>query len=592
MKNIDLGKISIPLDHYASQGNAILGIRGSGKSYTGTYLAERLLDAGVPIVAFDPIGIWRYLRVPAKAGGRGYKVVVAGGEHSDIPLPAHGAAEIMRAAMRDGVSIVFDLYDVAMSKADWRRIVESVGKVLLYENKAHGLRHIFIEEAAEFVPQRVTDQGGVYSVVERLVRMGGNAQLGVTLINQRAEEVNKAVLELCDLLILHRQKGKNSLASLSKWMDVASVSNRSEVGASIPMLKAGECFIWPEGAEAPTKTMIPAKRTFHPDRRQMQKALAVEAKSADVSAFVTTMKTSLAHLAKEAEANDPKLLRARIFALERDLKKGHPAHAGKPGAGKAELAAEFKRGLEAGRAEPDAKGYAEGHVDGVLAARLKVEAEITKTLRVDHLIAAIGNSLRSLKVPRHPHHTGAHARPAPAATVSPHRPPEALQRPSKGPLAGNGAGMKLPPGERAVLTAAAQYPDGVARDQLSVLTGYKRSSRDAYIQRLREKGYVEVSGDSILATEEGVTALGPNYEPLPTGDALLAYWLRRLPDGERKTLEILVQHYPRTLEREVIDESTGYRRSSRDAYLQRLRSRRLVEFTGRGEVKASEELFS
>ena len=585
MKNIDLGKISIPLDHYASQGNAILGIRGSGKSYTGSYLAERLLDAGVPIVAFDPIGIWRYLRVPAKPGGHGYKVVVAGGEHADIPLPAHGAAEIMRAAMRDGVSIVFDLYDVAMSKADWRRIVESVGKVLLYENKAHGLRHIFIEEAAEFVPQRVTDQGGVYSVVERLVRMGGNAQLGVTLINQRAEEVNKAVLELCDLLILHRQKGKNSLASLSKWMDVASVSNRSEVGASIPMLKAGECFIWPEGAEAPTKTMIPAKRTFHPDRRQMQKALAVEAKSADVSAFVATMKTSLAHLAKEAEANDPKLLRRRIAELEHLTKATKSSGPLALKSGKAELAAEYQRGLD--------EGFRSGQANGITLMRVKVEAVGAHLARAAKEFQGTQEEFGNLNaVIAQARATAPHARRAPASTVSPHRPPEALQRASRGPLAGNGGGMKMPPGERAVLTAAAQYPDGVARDQLSVLAGYKRSSRDAYIQRLREKGYIEVSGDSITATEDGVAALGPNYEPLPTGDALLAYWLRRLPDGERKTLEILVQHYPRTLAREVIDESTGYRRSSRDAYLQRLRSRRLVQFTGRGEVKASEELFS
>jgi hypothetical protein len=35
--------------------------------------------------------------------------------------------------------------------------------------------------------------------------------------------------------------------------------------------------------------------------------------------------------------------------------------------------------------------------------------------------------------------------------------------------------------------AVAQYPEGVTREQLSVLTGYKRSSRDTYVQRLRER---------------------------------------------------------------------------------------------------------
>lgn len=37
--------------------------------------------------------------------------------------------------------------------------------------------------------------------------------------------------------------------------------------------------------------------------------------------------------------------------------------------------------------------------------------------------------------------------------------------------------------------------------------------------------------------------------------------------------------------------STGYQRSSRDAYLQRLRARRLVLDAGRGKIRATEELF-
>ena len=67
-------KLSIDSIDYASQGNAILGIRNSGKSYTATFIAERLMDDGIPFIAFDPIGIWRYLKVGRK--GAGYPVVV------------------------------------------------------------------------------------------------------------------------------------------------------------------------------------------------------------------------------------------------------------------------------------------------------------------------------------------------------------------------------------------------------------------------------------------------------------------------------------------------------------------------------------
>jgi hypothetical protein len=56
MKTISIPPLNLPTMEFASQGNALLGIKGSGKSYGATYLAERLMDAGIPIIAFDPIG--------------------------------------------------------------------------------------------------------------------------------------------------------------------------------------------------------------------------------------------------------------------------------------------------------------------------------------------------------------------------------------------------------------------------------------------------------------------------------------------------------------------------------------------------------
>jgi hypothetical protein len=41
----------------------------------------------------------------------------------------------------------------------------------------------------------------------------------------------------------------------------------------------------------------------------------------------------------------------------------------------------------------------------------------------------------------------------------------------------------------------------------------------------------------------------------------------------------------------AIDAATGYKRSSRDVYLQRLGARQLVVPEGRGAVRASAELF-
>ena len=231
MKQFKLGSLAIDPAEYGSHGNAVLGIRGSGKSYTATCIAEHLFDAGIPFIAFDPVGIWRHLRVPGK--GKGYPIVVAGGKDGDLPLTVAGTPAIVRAAMQGGISLVIDLFDINLSKADWRRIVTAAVRTLMHENHAHGLRHVFIEEAAEFIPQKPIDWD-VYAEIEKLARMGGNSRLGYTLINQRSQEVSKAILELCENVFLHRQRGKNALENMDKWLQVAGAELDGKLHREFP----------------------------------------------------------------------------------------------------------------------------------------------------------------------------------------------------------------------------------------------------------------------------------------------------------------------------------------------------------------------
>lgn len=284
--------LSVDAVEYASRANAILGIRDSGKTYTGTLIAEQLYNAGIPFFAFDPIGRWRFLKV--NGAGKGLQVVVAGGTDPDLPLSPENAPKLIRAAMATGISMVIDLYSIGLSKRDWRDIVRSSIEAILYEGEGHGLRHVFLEEAAEFIPQRVRD-GQTYAAVEKLARMGGNVGVGVTLINQRAEEVNKAVLELCDNLLLHRQRGKNSLLSLRKWLEAGNVNPPKEITDTLADLPTGQCWAWFKDVGKPKLIKVQQKRSFDPNRRTMsQKTAKIPAGSADVSKFVAAMKTALA----------------------------------------------------------------------------------------------------------------------------------------------------------------------------------------------------------------------------------------------------------------------------------------------------------
>jgi len=150
-------------------------------------------------------------------------------------------------------------------------------------------------------------------------------------------------------------------------------------------------------------------------------------------------------------------------------------------------------------------------------------------------------------------------------------------------------GEKLASGERAVLVAIAQHRAGVSREQLSVLTGFKRSTRDAYISRLRQKGLI--SAEPFFVHESAFDLLGSDFEPLPTGTALREHWLRTLPQGESAVLRVLIDAYPAGPTREDVGTATGFKRSTRDAYLSRLSTRKLVDALRGGQVQASKILF-
>lgn len=157
-------------------------------------------------------------------------------------------------------------------------------------------------------------------------------------------------------------------------------------------------------------------------------------------------------------------------------------------------------------------------------------------------------------------------------------------------VSGDGTENRLGAGELKILSAIAQHQDGVTREQLTVLTGYKRSSRDTYLQRLQSAGSIVSEGGRIHVTQAGVDMLGDRFELLPTGHKLQAYWQERLTGGERVLFEVITRAYPNSIERDTLSEQTGYKRSSRDTYLQRLVSRQLIT-TDRGAVRASELLF-
>lgn len=139
---------------------------------------------------------------------------------------------------------------------------------------------------------------------------------------------------------------------------------------------------------------------------------------------------------------------------------------------------------------------------------------------------------------------------------------------------------------------AAQEPALRARDieAIAELVRLCNALRAALEPLLETAGEAQRATSSQIRPDVGRKALGPSFRPLPTGRALLEHWRQRLPAGERAILDVLAAAHPKAVDRETLSARTGYRRSSRDTYLQRLGARRLV-VAADGGVRAAEELF-
>jgi len=907
-KFLHLGDLRIPITDYASQGNAILGIRDSGKSYTATWLAERLLEHGIPFVAFDPIGIWKYLRVAAK--GKGYPIIIAGGRSGDLPLTPQSAPEIVRAAMRENLPLVLDLYSLQLSKADWKRIVEQSVRLLLYENGDYGLRHIFIEEAAEFClsidtevltidgwmrpeelkkgqlvvgfdhqsqqyryepierviwrdhdgemiplktarldalvtpdhrvvikrwqhdpkryklydwtyspasdlpyafyipnggapigegipkltnvecrilgwiitdgwrhsrdgrgrnylcleqstattkcgvnicaemekvlstlgvksrkrdprgpkligqnlkptegkesrvwflgdklskallnwlsddihsiprkilvdgsleqlkalwdglmegdgtsqngrwryfyaghneeladdvqelatklgirsikrlvpqnnqyrlsiadqqhhfvrrrtpvrysgrvwditvpsgafvarrngtvfvtgncPQRVgPDQGAVYAEIEKLARMGGNALLGYTLINQRAEEVNKAVLELCDCLFLHRQKGRNSLTALTKWLDIGDVADSRPIIQSLPKLPQGECWIWASGSDTPVRVRVPEKNTFHPDRRALIKnpTLGKGYNAVDVSAFVQQMAGTLEKVIAESQANDPAHLRRQLAEAQRQLKQAQTAAP----------APQIQRIEVPVLSADDYRQLAE------VVSHARVTA--TQLQRTVNDLQQHANRLdNSLKL----------TRTAPPAARPAHQSrPSTLHPPLSTPTANGDDTSPLLRGERAILQALARcHPMRLTLSQIGRLSSQslKSSSFKQYVRNVKRKWLIEESDNEYSLTPAGMAAAEFVPQSPQTSQEKIEMWRSALLAGERAIFDYVHQSGPEWVHVDTISAATGQslKSSSYKQYLRNLKRNGLFD-SNSDHVRVSQTLFT
>jgi hypothetical protein len=302
-KELELGtlmsgaKFSLPLD-IVTRKMAIIAMSGAGKTVAATDIAEEMVDAGLPWCALDPVGVWWGLRCAPDGSPGGYPVVVVGGQHGDLPLDSTAGAKIADAWLQEAWCLVVDLQ--SESKNAWRRFVADFCDRLM-ELSPVIPRHIFLEEAPEFVPQKpMGEQKRSLAAVDRLVRLGRNRGYGITLISQRFATIQKDVLTQCENLLALRCIGKTDRDACADWIgevvhESDSAKKADQFFKSLAHLPDGQGWFWsPQWLNQFVQVRMRRRKTLHPGDTRAAGLATTQVQLSDVREFVDRFQKSLA----------------------------------------------------------------------------------------------------------------------------------------------------------------------------------------------------------------------------------------------------------------------------------------------------------
>lgn len=565
----------------------ILAVRGAGKSNTAAVMAEEMFAAGLPFVVVDPVGSWWGLRSSADGTGPGLSIPIFGGKHGDVPLRREGGALVADLVVDQRMSCVLDLSEFESEAAKKQFLLDFARR--LYQRNTEPL-HLFLEEADDYIPQQMMGGGNekriepqLLRAFENLVRRGRARGLGMTLITQRSASLNKNVLTQVQTLIAMRTTGPQDRQAIEAWIKYHDQSR--DILASLSSLKNGEAWVWsPEFLQATERVRFRQRATFDSGATpKMTKGSRPAATLADVD--VALINQRMAATIEKAKAEDPKELRREIAHLKSELtvatKKTQPA----PGTTTVERVEVKVPVLDAGllhRYEEAADRLFQATTEARAAAAecQSLHQEVRQILDAARQLAAYRPSPTRAALP-------SRAAPAPASTRA---------APSRRAETDTGEATVGRGGLRRMLTALAQVPQGLSAAKMGIRAGmsYRSGTWDTYIGRAKKAGWIEGTSQQYTITDEGLAALGP-YDPLPTGQALLDHWLREFGSGgQARILEALAHVYPKTMTREELGEAVdmSFTSGTWDTYIGRLKKLDLIEAVGRGEFRASEELFS
>jgi hypothetical protein len=551
-----IGKaITLPLGAITST-FALMGKRRSGKSYCGTLLFEQMYPHA-QVVAIDPVAVWWGLRLPREGKGVGLDIPIFGGDHGDLPLEPLGGALLARTIVERHLSAIIDVSN--FEPPQMKRFVTDFAKALFeLKKRDRSAMHLFVEEAAMFMPQDKEDgqDPPMLAAFKKIIRQGGNFGIGVTLLDQRPQDVNKKVLNQTELLLAFQLIGTHERKAIEAWVREREVPGAAQL-AQLAKLQPGEAFLWSPALLHNYFGLVKVreKTTFDvkPQTVGGAEAQRVVARPLDSTALAA-LRAQMAESVTRAEAEDPKLLRQRIAQLEKQLRvaaiQAPPAvKVVSPAAPPKIIEVPVLTDAQAARLERAATSCEQA------GERLGREAA---TLR-ERLAKATRAGTNHVVVEDRPFRTTAQTPAERRAVVQ-----ESLRKlaaPIAPAVPSFGVAEDLKSGAwRMLLELARAHPQYVSRDQLGTLTGFasRGGTFGNYLGMLKRNGFV-VEEDGLSITPAGLAAVGKHRPSRPlTTEEVLRLWLPRFKSGAATMLQQIAHRFPEGFSREELGALTGF----------------------------------
>lgn len=590
--------LSLPLDA-VTQKLAWLGRTGSGKTYGAKRMVEQMIRAGAQVVILDPVGVWAGLRL----GPNSLNVAVLGGLFGDIPLEHTAGAVVADLVVDHGSSMVLDLSQ-ALDAPRTRFCQAFAERFFMRKKAAPGAVHLVLEECQEFVPQN--HQHGEEKMLhefQRIAKLGRNFGIGLSLISQRPQEVNKKSLNLAEILFAFQMTGPQERKTIEGW--IAEKGIDEDIASELPKLARGEPHVWsPALLKISRRVQIDRKTTF--DASSTPK-VGKEAAARQLSPIdLEQLRTDMAATIEKAKAEDPQLLRDQIAKITAE--------------NRAEVS-RLKRELEQARgrvsevtSEDVLNAEVRGKRVGWLAALQRVKSagegfsEFAGTLvaMVQDATSSFHKDVDELIKNAPAEGKGAHLdggaaaqRQAPAS-----RPRAALPKPAERAAAAPIAeGLSSP--EQRVLDSLAWWAsigvDTPDKTQIGFLAGYRVSGNAGgtfgnILGALRGRGLLEYPspGKGTLTPDGSRLARGP--QDAPTTEVLQRAIFDRLDNPEGRVLRAIIDAYPDQLTKQEAGARSGYTVTGNAGgtfgnILGRLRSLGVIGYPAPGKVVALPVLF-